>query len=781
MKQFYLPHTFLSYIFHKPTTSLFLLLLLIPILSQAQLQRQWDNVFDLPASRALVAVGSDQNPVFLSGGVNQDSQSSELIKLGPDGNTIWTLHLPENNYRLEMDEQDNSYVLSQNTFTKINPSGQIIWQHDLTQYGTWWVSTFKLDNAGSAYIAGFTGDSIVSVLKINSTNQKVWLQQLPIVSRTFNLYITVGDGVYVGGTDQDTNLIVHATFYKLDKDTGANLFNRTIGETGNRIFLRDLQWHDSGQLYVFMDEGPVSFGHTSLLIHKYDPDGNLIWGKNFLYESRDYYKAATFDANGNIFLLTLEQLRDETVSSGLGISKISPGGETIWHYTYSAPSGHGTSGFGIEQLSNGNIAVASNSADINDRQIILTQLYSPDGNLLSEDGYLPVTSAEVWGLGIAPDEQGNLYLAGHDGEKLLTIKYTGNIACTTPNVIVKSDVIDCVTNTAQLQSATNATNATFSWSGPNGYTSTEQNPIVTEPGDYTLTIATGENCSASATVTVLPPNTPAVCYTIDFENATTGFISLTQTKAGSVAVMGQPRSGDGYLPQNYAAIFESGMPTGDDDDLYTDDWGKVLIINETLQGEPNDNRTGGLLLIDFAQIGPVTLQSLKALDVDAYEDDCWVALYDVDENELFRAQLQPLGDNSKQTIDLGNTPNVMRMRVFLGGTEGEVGSAAIDDIKFCIENAPCEEATTIAANAFATPTLFSDKTTILYKPTQTETYEANLYDLQGNLVRQLSKGTATAGEQQQIEIQAGNLQNGLYFARIVSLSATETVKLILNR
>jgi len=43
---------------------------------------------------------------------------------------------------------------------------------------------------------------------------------------------------------------------------------------------------------------------------------------------------------------------------------------------------------------------------------------------------------------------------------------------------------------------------TYSWTGPNGFTSSQQNPAVCDSGTYTVTVATGEGCSGSATAHV---------------------------------------------------------------------------------------------------------------------------------------------------------------------------------------------------------------------------------------------------------------------------------------
>src|SRR5690606_40671568 len=45
-------------------------------------------------------------------------------------------------------------------------------------------------------------------------------------------------------------------------------------------------------------------------------------------------------------------------------------------------------------------------------------------------------------------------------------------------------------------------NGSFAWTGPNGFTSTEQNPSVSEAGTYTLVVTGSNGCTSTATAEV---------------------------------------------------------------------------------------------------------------------------------------------------------------------------------------------------------------------------------------------------------------------------------------
>jgi hypothetical protein len=351
--------------------------------------------------------------------------------------------------------------------------------------------------------------------------------------------------------------------------------------------------------------------------------------------------------------------------------------------------------------------------------------------------------------------------------------------------------LDCATGTVQLTGMTSADEAIYNWTGPNAFTSAEQNPVVKVAGTYTLTITNAAgSCTASTSVVVTPSanGVEITQHTIHFDSMPRGLISSIDTEAGPVAIMGRKRNPDGtFAPENHAAIFDSQDPTGDDTNLYTTDWGQVLIINQYLNDYPDATQWGGELILDFSAIGPVTMESFRVVGVDNFEDLSWVYLYDADGKELNKVYLKPLGMNSKQLVNLGNTRGVMRMKVVLDGRDGSgdlAGSAAIDNIMFHKEtatNSPCTTAAENFTHAMAYPTAFSDEATVEFIVRETENYSINLYDAQGMLVKRLQSGTAQAGEMTRVVVNGRDLKEGMYFARLVGDSGAKTLKLVLKR
>jgi len=112
--------------------------------------------------------------------------------------------------------------------------------------------------------------------------------------------------------------------------------------------------------------------------------------------------------------------------------------------------------------------------------------------------------------------------------KTSTTSVTGNNV--PPSVSTTGSDITCVVDTVNVSVSTNSGNATFAWTGPNGFTSNLQSPVVTEPGSYAVVVAdtiTGCNNNGTATVANNTSGPGA--------NATGGFISCL---VGSTTVAG---------------------------------------------------------------------------------------------------------------------------------------------------------------------------------------------------------------------------------------------------
>ncbi len=188
-----------------------------------------------------------------------------------------------------------------------------------------------------------------------------------------------------------------------------------------------------------------------------------------------------------------------------------------------------------------------------------------------------------------------------------------------------------------------------------------------------------------------------VCLSFDGFNAG-DFVDVVNTSLGSVEIDGlNPDFGGGT---NAAMIFDSGNPTGNDDDLGTPNsafagpgvgaagapgkfqndrpFGNMLIISTDLdQGDPDDHGgAGSAFTFDFSTIGTVTLEHLNLIDVNGQAATGDIKLYGPGMALITTINFVDGGNNSVQLVNLGPTAGVEKMVLNING------SGAVDNICF---------------------------------------------------------------------------------------------------
>jgi len=93
-----------------------------------------------------------------------------------------------------------------------------------------------------------------------------------------------------------------------------------------------------------------------------------------------------------------------------------------------------------------------------------------------------------------------------------------------PNASASGGAITCANSNVTLSGSSTTPNVSYAWTGPNNFTSTQQNPSVTAQGSYQLTVTNPANgCTATATAQVTqnttPPQSSAQGGTITCTNA----------------------------------------------------------------------------------------------------------------------------------------------------------------------------------------------------------------------------------------------------------------------
>ena len=178
---------------------------------------------------------------------------------------------------------------------------------------------------------------------------------------------------------------------------------------------------------------------------------------------------------------------------------------------------------------------------------------------------------------------------------------------TPPIVNTINGTLTCAINEIQIFADSNDPNSTFEWTGPNMFNSTNQNPNVTEPGIYSLTV-TGENhCQTTINSTeVFEDRTPPIVSVAIPDNLNCANETVTLDATGSDSGMDfqfQWTTADGNIRD-----FENTLqPMVDQPGVYT------LTILNTQNG--CEDSTGASVI--YEEIG------LENAEVSVNAPACW--------------------------------------------------------------------------------------------------------------------------------------------------------------
>ena len=121
-----------------------------------------------------------------------------------------------------------------------------------------------------------------------------------------------------------------------------------------------------------------------------------------------------------------------------------------------------------------------------------------DGNIIEWTGPDGFTSTDLSPFVTVAGTYTVIVVADNGCEDMATI----DVAIDTDPVMVEAvdQVIECISLVATLEANTSGT--IIEWTGPNNFSSTDPNPQVSEPGDYTVLVIGDNGCESSAVATV---------------------------------------------------------------------------------------------------------------------------------------------------------------------------------------------------------------------------------------------------------------------------------------
>ncbi|REH01208.1 DUF7948 domain-containing protein [Flavobacterium aquicola] len=499
------------------------------------------------------------NSSYASTGSHQPSQSSAYLhgiieKFDPDGNRLWGTYYGGQDYTdiadIKIDFQNNIIVTGttqslsdistigsyrpnisgyQDAFlAKFNSSGIRIWG---TYFGGLYGdlgNALDIDSNNNIYLIGTT--TSYDNIAINS-NFQTKLNVFPDGSSDVDGFLAKFSpegnliwSTYVGGENRDDlrSIVIKNNHLIIGGSTNSFKNMTTVG-----VFQ---QSHD-----------PIA--HTDGIIYNFSLNGERIWSTYYGGEQIDEIYSAEIDDDDNIYLggqtasnsniTTTGSFDSSNTFSYKGFfAKLDKNGQRLWGtylgeaYVYSIIFKNnsiylGATNFGFlyPKLTNscsyksnegfeGYVAKFSKEADFiwgtfvgGDSTFETTKIALDNNNMIFVSGM----SSENDGIADADSYQANIR---GDFENYFLMKFSEDII-NSPKISSNSPI--CTENSLELK-ASNGTN--YSWTGPNGFTSTDQNPTIpnaktNNSGEYRCLITGTDICDTTLKTSVIVGNTPS--------------------------------------------------------------------------------------------------------------------------------------------------------------------------------------------------------------------------------------------------------------------------------
>ncbi len=460
-----------------------------------------------------------------------------IVKYDPNGNVIWAKGSESTGYDygtgITTDEMGNVYLIgyynsptitfgnytltssggSDICIVKYDPNGNVLWAKSANGSTAEDCGTgITTDATGNVYLTGYFYSHTLTFDDITLTNNTIGVSDLFIAK-----YDSNGNVIWArraGGNSEDAGMSITTDIAGSIYITG-HFFSPTI--TFGDITLT--KTNDS---------------YRNVFIAKYNPNGNVIWAKN---TGEAYGTSITTDAESNIYITgafsgpTISFGNTTLTNNGVSnvfIAKYDSSGNVIWAKSaggYNTDNGNGIStdatdnvyligDFTSETINFGNITLTNNGASN-----VFIAKYDSSGNVIWAKNVGSGYGTDN-GNSISTDVAGNAYLIG-SFTSLLTFNNT-----TLHNTGIFSDIFiaklkgytisnnsPICTGDTLLLLVSSVPGASYLWTGPKGFISTEQNPLISQTtpdmsGIYYVTITCDEISETDSTNVIIKPMPP---------------------------------------------------------------------------------------------------------------------------------------------------------------------------------------------------------------------------------------------------------------------------------
>lgn len=408
--------------------------------------------------------------------------------------------------------------------TKFNSNGQRQWSTYYGGSGDDGGTSCALDAAGNVILCGYTGSSVnIATAGAQQTTLGAGPNDMMLIK--FNSGGTRLWGTYYGGSNND-----FANNCKTDAFGDIYIIGAT--QSTNNITLGAVQQSTLG-------------GNYDACLAKFNASGILSWGTYIGGAGTEYGYSCTLDASGNIYVAGSTQSTNNIASAGahqINIGGLSDGflqkynasGILIWGTYYGGVGNDNALAACLDNV--GNVYLAGQTLSGNSISSVNGFQTNYAGGVY--DGYwaqfnssgLRLYSTYYGGAGddgiysIVCDNLNNVFITGYSSS-------TSNIAsslshqpnnnglfdafvvkfgnCVPLNITTSASSPVCVGNALSFNASSSSTfSLNYTWVGPNSFTSSAQNPIISSAqlgnsGTYTVIVSDMGGCSETSTIVVL--------------------------------------------------------------------------------------------------------------------------------------------------------------------------------------------------------------------------------------------------------------------------------------
>lgn len=463
------------------------------------------------------------NPItiYTSGGTStiiydfQINSSGDIYVVGNAADDLKTV--PNNITTLGAHKEFVTQNTREGMIMKFNNSGQRIWGTYFGDDGFDDIYSISLDNNEDLFIGGkansktgiCTANGYITTL--GSWNNGFFAKFTKDGKQIYGSYLT--GPVYHTAVDVDNNYIISSWV--------VNFWNSNEGTPGTHQ--------------------PNMIGQYNSLIIKFDVNFKKLWGtyyggkllysgsgvydkNNFLFgigtdNKKNIYIAGNTTANSDIATSGTHKSTFGGTDSDVFIAKLDENGKRVWGTYYGANTGFEDIGLDLSVKENGNLYISGSSKNTTD--IATSNAYWPSN--IYYDGYFSKfdsTGNLVWGSYYTTSysiyfKNNFVYLFGGRRENMATIlTFLGPLDS---GAYLVSKFQDCQNNVSIISNSPICPNSdiklqasggtSYSWTGPNGFTSTLQNPVIPKAtsansGTYTCQISGTGDCDGTYTVDV---------------------------------------------------------------------------------------------------------------------------------------------------------------------------------------------------------------------------------------------------------------------------------------